>query len=129
MYFKTQSKRILLTNYSMNIQKPFILQIAFFSVFLLVFCPRNYLLHSDRFLQKSFPLKTISHYSLIMYNQWIVFLLIRKKGLSMNSKIFNWARHLSGWKSVPKGHYLVTNSSSLDQLLEKLGRVYRIQFH
>lgn len=108
----------------MNIQKPFILQIAFFlASFLLVFYPRNYLLHSDRFLQKSFSSQDdISLYFDHVQPMDSVFSLLEKKGLSMNSEIFNWARHLSGWKSVPKGHYLVTNSSSLGQLLEKLGR-------
>ena len=100
--------------------KPFILQIAFFlASFLLVFYPRNYLLHSDRFLQKSLSSQDdISLYFDHAQPMDSVFCLLEKKGLSMNSEIFNWARRLSGWKSVPKGHYLVSNNSSLDQLLE-----------
>lgn len=104
--------------------KPLILQTVFFlASFLFVFSPRNYLLHSNGFIQTSFTSQDdISLYFDLAQPMDSVFSVLEKKGLSINSEIFDWARRLSGWKIVPKGHYLVTKSSSLDQLLEKLGR-------
>tara|TARA_B100000575_G_scaffold291056_1_gene296047 strand:- start:5387 stop:6430 length:1044 start_codon:yes stop_codon:yes gene_type:complete len=104
--------------------KPFVLQIVlFFASFLLVFSPRNYLLHSNGFLDRSFsPQDDISLYFDRALPMDSVFNVLVKEGLYINSDVFEWARRLSGWKSVPRGHYLVTKSSSLDQLLEKLGR-------
>ncbi len=103
---------------------PFVLQLVFFIVsFLLVFSPRNYLLHSEQFIKESFSSDNdISLF--IEHAQPIdsVFSTLEQKGVSMDPEIFEWARRLSGWRSVPRGHYQLTNHGSLDQLLEKLGR-------
>ena len=102
----------------------FVLQIVFFfASFLLVFTPRNYLLHSDSFIKESLSIDVgISLYVERSQPMDSVFSRLAKKGLTMEPAIFDWARRLSGWRSVPRGHYLINNNGSLDQLLEKLGR-------
>ena len=102
----------------------FVLQLVFFFVsFLLVFTPRNFLLHSDSFIEES--LSTEDGLSLYIERSQpmdSVFSTLVKKGLNIDPEIFDWARRLSGWRTVPRGHYLINNNGSLDQLLEKLGR-------
>jgi UPF0755 protein len=102
----------------------FVLQLLFFfASFLLVFTPRNYLLHSDSYIEESLPTEDgISLYIERSQPMDSVFNTLTKKGVTIDPEIFNWARRLSGWRSVPRGHYLVNNNGSLDQLLEKLGR-------
>lgn len=102
----------------------FVLQLVFFfASFLLVFTPRNYLLHSDSYIEESLPTEEgISLYIERSQPMDSVFNTLTKKGVTIDPEIFNWARRLSGWRSVPRGHYLINNNGSLDQLLEKLGR-------
>ena len=102
----------------------FVLQLLFFfASFLLVFTPRNYLLHSDSYIEESLPTEDgISLYIERSQPMDSVFNTLTKKGVTIDLEIFNWARRLSGWRSVPRGHYLINNNGSLDQLLEKLGR-------
>ena len=100
----------------------FVLQLVFFFVsFLLVFTPRNFLLHSDSFIEES--LSTEDGLSLYIERSQpmdSVFSTLVKKGLNIDPEIFDWARRLSGWRTVPRGHYLINNNGSLDQFVEKL---------
>ena len=102
----------------------FVLQLVFFfASFFLVFTPRNYLLHSDSYIEESLSTEDdISLYIERSQPMDSVFNTLARKGLTIDPEIFNWARRLSGWRSVPRGHYLINNNGSLDQLLEKLGR-------
>jgi UPF0755 protein len=97
--------------------------VFFISSFLLVFSSRNYLLHSDKFFKDSLSSEDdISLYLISEQPMDSVYKSLVEKGLLIDAEIFDWARRLSGWRSVPRGHYLINNNESLDQLLEKLGR-------
>ena len=38
-----------------------------------------------------------------------MFIYLWLEKVTHRSEIFDWARRLSGWRSVPRGHYLINN--------------------
>jgi len=99
-----------------------------FGVFLIGFLttniPRNYLLHSPDYIRNQFPLE-VSQISIKLVEDVdfsVIYDELKSNNIGISREIFDWALHLSGWKKVPKGHYIINTERGLEELFNKLGR-------
>ena len=102
----------------------FLILVAFVFGFLTTNIPRNYLLHSPQYVKNNFPteLKEVSLFLKESVDFGVIYEELAKKNVHMDRDIFDWALHLSGWKSVPRGHYTFDTELSLEEQFNKLGR-------